>query len=63
MNNIVNLKDGLITFNSNIDNSLTFSKCAIGYATYSDAYDRGSIVFLTNKASCSICTLKFKILF
>ena len=48
MNNIVNLKDGLITFNSNIDNSLTFSKCAIGYATYSDAYDRGSIVFLTN---------------
>ena len=49
MNNIVNLKDGLITFNSNIDNSLIYSKCAIGYASYSeDAYDRGSIVFLTN---------------
>ena len=49
MNNIVNLKDGLITFNSNIDNSLTFSKCAIGFANDNDeVYERGSIVFLTN---------------
>jgi len=48
MNNIVNLKDGLLTFNSNIDNSLTFSKCAIGYSNNDHVHERGSILFLTN---------------
>jgi phage FluMu protein gp41 len=49
MNSIVNLKDGFITFNSNIDNSLSFSKCAIGYSNYSlNSHERGSLVFLTN---------------
>ena len=48
-NSIVNLKDGFITFNSNIDNSLSFSKCAIGYSNYSlNSHERGALVFLTN---------------
>ena len=50
MNNIVNLKDGLLTFNSNIDNSLTFSKCAIGYSNNDHVHERGSILFLTNNS-------------
>jgi len=49
MNSIVNLKDGFITFNSNIDHSLSFSKCAIGYSNYSiNSHERGALVFLTN---------------
>ena len=49
MNSIVNLKDGFITFNSNIDYSLSFSKCAIGYSNYNiNSHERGSLVFLTN---------------
>ena len=49
MNSVVNLKDGLITFNSNIDHSLSFSKCAIGYSNYNiNSHERGSLVFLTN---------------
>jgi hypothetical protein len=49
MNNIVNLKDGFITFNSNIDYSLSFSKCGIGYSNYNiNSHERGSLVFLTN---------------
>jgi len=49
MNSIVNLKDGFITFNSNIDYSLSFSKCGIGYSNYNiNSYERGSLVFLTN---------------
>ena len=34
MSSVVNLKGGFITFNSNIDYSLSFSKCAIGYSNY-----------------------------
>ena len=49
MNSVVNLKDGFITFNSNIDHSLSFSKCAIGYSNYNvNSHERGSLVFLTN---------------
>ena len=49
MNSIVNLKDGFITFNSNIDYSLSFSKCGIGYSNYNiNSHERGSLVFLTN---------------
>ena len=49
MNSIVNLKDGFITFNSNIDHSLSFSKCAIGYSNYGiNSHERGALVFLTN---------------
>jgi len=49
MNSIVNLKDGFITFNSNIDYSLSFTKCAIGYSNYNiNSHERGSLVFLTN---------------
>jgi hypothetical protein len=49
MNSIVNLKEGLITFNSTIDHSLSFSKCAIGYSNYSiNSHERGALVFLTN---------------
>jgi hypothetical protein len=49
MNSIVNLKDGFITFNSNIDYSLLFSKCGIGYSNYNiNSHERGSLVFLTN---------------
>ena len=49
MNSVVNLKEGFITFNSNIDHSLSFSKCAIGYSNYNiNSHERGSLVFLTN---------------
>ena len=49
MNSVVNLKEGFITFNSNIDYSLSFSKCAIGYSNYNiNSHERGSLVFLTN---------------
>ena len=49
MSSVVNLKGGFITFNSNIDYSLSFSKCAIGYSNYNiNSHERGSLIFLTN---------------
>ena len=46
MNSVVNLKEGFITFNSNIDYSLSFSKCAIGYSNYNiNSHERGSLLF------------------
>ena len=48
MDNVVSLK-GCVTFNSNINNRGIFAKCAIGYSNYNnDAYERGSLIFLTN---------------
>ena len=49
MDNVVSLK-GYLTFNSNINNRGIFAKCAIGYSNYNgDAFERGSLIFLTNK--------------
>ena len=49
MDNVVSLK-GCLTFNSNINNRGNFAKCAIGYSNYnSDVFERGSLIFLTNK--------------
>ena len=39
-----------VVFNSNINNRGIFAKCAIGYSNYNgDAFERGSLIFLTNK--------------